>query len=259
MTAPFAEIIHDDCILEIKMQSNEKNTFNFEAFAGFEQLLLKHAKSEKIKALLFTSAQTQFFSNGIEPSLMYGKTEAEVREAVTLILRAAGVYFHFPVPTIALLNGHCMAAGAVFALFSDYRYMVDKGARIGFSEAIVGLNFPSFPTMVLKDLVGVSASRDLLYTGKQLKGPDAKEIGLVDELFSAESLFSEGMKLAKTLSKLTYNSARGMKTALREHYRSTEQHVFASDVECFTRTILSPDGQEGFLSLIEKRRPNFST
>ena len=175
----FAEIYHGDRILEIKMQSNEKNTFDFETFSAFEQLLLKHAKDEKIRVLLFTSAQTQFFSNGIEPTLMYNKSEKEIRDAVTLLIGCASLYFNFPVPTIALINGHCMAAGAVFAIYSDYRYMVDKGGRIGFSEALVGLNFPSAPTMVLRDLVGTNKTRDLLYGGKQLKGHEAKELSLI--------------------------------------------------------------------------------
>ncbi|MDF3819860.1 enoyl-CoA hydratase/isomerase family protein [Leptospira sp. 96542] len=258
MTA-FAEIFHGDRILEIRMQSNEKNTFDFESFVLFEQILKKHAENENLRVLLFTSAQTQFFSNGIEPTLMYGKTEADVRKSVEQLLNTAQTYFHFPVPTIAVINGHCMAAGAVFALFSDYRYMVDKGGRIGFSEAIVGLNFPSIPTMVLQDLVGVRTARDLLFAGKQLKGPEAKEIGLVDELFTAENLYGEAMKFAESLAKLTYNSSRGMKTALREPYRAKMQSLFSVDADLFTKVILSSDGQEGFLSLIEKRRPKFST
>ncbi|TGM37803.1 enoyl-CoA hydratase/isomerase family protein [Leptospira biflexa] len=256
---PFAEIFHGDRILEIKMQSNEKNTFDFEAFVLFQQILNKHANNPNLRVLLFTSAQTQFFSNGIEPTLMYGKTESDVRRSVEQLLRTAQTYFHFPVPTIAVINGHCMAAGAVFALFSDYRYMVDKGGRIGFSEAIVGLNFPSIPTIVLQDLVGVKAARDLLFTGKQIKGPEAKEIGLVDELCNAEDLYPEAMKFAETLSKLTDNSSRGMKTALREPYRAQMESLFALDADLFTKVILSPDGQEGFGSLIEKRRPKFTT
>lgn len=256
---PFAEIFHGDRILEIKMQSNEKNTFDFEAFVLFQEILNKHANNPDLRVLLFTSAQAQFFSNGIEPTLMYGKSEADVRKSVEQLLRTAQTYFHFPVPTIAVINGHCMAAGAVFALFSDYRYMVDKGGRIGFSEAIVGLNFPSIPTVVLQALVGVTATRDLLFTGKQMKGPEAKEIGLVDELFSAEDLFPQALKFAESLSKLTYNSSRGMKSAMREPYRSQMEALFSSDADLFTKVILSPDGQEGFLSLIEQRRPKFLT
>lgn len=256
---PFAEIFHGDRILEIKMQSNEKNTFDFETFVLFQQILNKHASNSNLRVLLFTSAQTQFFSNGIEPTLMYGKSEVDVRKSVEQLLRTAQTYFHFPVPTIAVINGHCMAAGAVFALFSDYRYMVDKGGRIGFSEAIVGLNFPCIPTIILQDLVGLKATRDLLFTGKQIKGPEAKEMGLVDELFSAEDLYPEAMKLAESLSKLTLNSSRGMKTALREPYRAQMESLFQLDADLFTKVILSPDGQEGFLSLIEKRRPKFTT
>ena len=256
---PFLEIYHGDRILEIKMQSNEKNTFDFDTFSAFENLLLKHAKDEKIKVLLFTSAQTQFFSNGIEPTLMYQKSDSEIREAVSLLIRCATLYYNFPVPTIAVINGHCMAAGAVFAIYSDYRYMVDKGGRIGFSEALVGLNFPSAPTMVLRDLVGTTKTRDLLYFGKQLKGPEAKEIGLVDEVLPIESLYPECMKLAESLSKLTYNSARGMKTAQRSYYRPIIDAISPEDVDLFVTTILSRDGQEGFLSLIEKRRPRFIT
>jgi enoyl-CoA hydratase/carnithine racemase len=255
----FLEIFHGDRILEIKMQSNEKNTFDFETFSEIERLLIKHAQNESIRAFLFTSAQSQFFSNGIEPTLMYGKSDSDVRAAVSLLIRCSTLYFNFPVPTIAVINGHCMAAGAVFAIYSDYRYMADKGGRIGFSEALVGLNFPSAPTMILRDLVGSTKTRDLLYGGKQLKGPEAKEIGLVDEVFSAEDLYPASMKLAETLAKLTYNSARGMKTAQRSFYKPIMDAITQEDIDLFLKTIQSKDGQEGFLSLIEKRRPKFET
>ncbi len=254
----FTEIFHSDRILEIRMQSNEKNTFDFQAFSDFKNLLAKHAQSKTLRVLLFTSGTEGYFSNGIEPSLMIGKSHDEVEKAVSLLIGTALDYFLFPVPTISLLSGHTMAAGAVFALFSDFRFMVDKGARIGFSEALVGLNFPSFPTMVLADLVGQKNARDLLYTGKQIKGKEALEIGLIDELVSPETIWTEGKKKADSLATLTFESARGIKTALRDYYRPVIDRVFSSDVANFTQTIQTPNGQEGFRSLIENRRPNFT-
>jgi len=244
--------------LEIQLRSNEKNTFDLATFIEFRELLRKHSQNQTIRVLLFSSGTPGYFSNGIEPRMLYGKTRNEVETAVQEVISCALEYFFFPLPTIALVSGHAVAAGAVFALFSDYRWMVEERARIGFSESLVGLNFPSFPTRILSDLVGARLARDLLYTGRQIKSKEALEIGLVDGLFSEEALFSSGMKEAQKLAKLTRNSSQGIKAGLRQSYRALAQSLYSSDVQDFVNTILSPDGQEGFLSILEGRRPRFS-
>lgn len=245
-------------IVEIRMEFNEKNTFDF---AGLQELIRNLrvlAEREPIRVLVLSSGSDQFFSNGLDPGLFLDQKPARVREGVELLMEASQLYFHFPVPTIARINGHCLAGGAVFAIFSDYRYMVDRSARIGFSEAKIGLNFPSFPARVLTDLVGYRNARDLLYSGDMIKPDQALAIGLVDRICPLANLVRETEGKALELAKLTGNSARGLKTALRDFYEPGLGNLVSNDLEHLVQTIRTEDGQEGFRSIQENRRPSFS-
>lgn len=80
------------------------------------------AESEGDSALVLTG-EGKFFSNGLNlPEL--SKLEAPDKDRFWQELtRAMGRLVVSPVPTVAALNGHAFAAGAVFALACDYRLM----------------------------------------------------------------------------------------------------------------------------------------
>jgi|JI8StandDraft_1071087.scaffolds.fasta_scaffold60791_1 enoyl-CoA hydratase/carnithine racemase len=245
-------------LFEVKMSFNSKNTYDLEGLETIVSTLGKLAENDKLRALVLSSSVDGYFSNGLEPKMFLGASKKEVQEAVVLLMRASQAFYLFPFPTISLIQGHCMAAGAVFAIFSDYRFMVDRGARIGFSEALVGLNFPSFPAKILTELVGFRESRDLLYTGRLIKGDEALKIGLVDYIYPKAELEAECFAFAHKISQLPLGSAKGIKKAMIDPYRIGMKEITQWDTEALVETIMTSNAQEGFQSILEARKPNFN-
>lgn len=246
-------------LIELKMNFNEKNTYDVEGLSSIVNTLQELEKNPKLRAVILSSKQETYFSNGLEPKMFLGATREQVHYAVSLLLKASQAFYFFPFPTVSLIQGHCMAAGAVFAIFSDYRFMIDKGARIGFSEALIALNFPSFPARILAELVGHQLARDLLYTGKLLKGEEAKLNKLVDFTFSKEIIREEALKFAKKLSSLPLGSAKGLKKSLINPKRIGIEKIMEWDTNELVDTILTEDAQEGFRSILESRKPKFNS
>ena len=245
-------------VLELKFKFNELNSLNKDAFLNLGQKIDELSINKPCRVLILTSGVEGFFSNGLDPLMFLDRTEKEIRENFTVVIESAEKLFFLPIPMIVLLNGHCMGAGSVFALYGDYRFMVDKKARIAFPEALVGMTFPAGAAMYLRDIVGMKNARDLLFTGKALKGHEAKEIGLVDEVYTSEEIHSKAMVLALKLAELPPESSSGIKTSLRESYRSVISELKKKDIETAVKIILGKNSQEGFRSILEKRRPKYS-
>lgn len=252
------EIIRHDKVTELKLQTDGRNTLTADSFAEIAGTLAEIKNDNRTKVLVFTSGVKGFFSNGLDPELFIGLSKEQIRENSKLILENAASFFFFPVPTITVISGHCMGAGSVFALCSDYRYMTAKKGRIGFPEALIAMSFPAFGATLLKDLVGRDRARDILYSGTSLKGQQALDAGLVNAVYEPDELYEKSMKAAEKLAKTPRESLTAMKAAFTEPYRRLADEVYEKDLETMTETICSDNTQEGFISIKEGRRPVFS-
>lgn len=246
-------ILEDGKCIEWILDSGPKNTFTQQVLLD----IIERSKNLKTKIekettpyrlLILTSRGEKYFSNGLDPDLFLDKDKPSIEKAIQLLMEASHSYFTLPIPTIAFIEGHCMGAGAVFAILSDYRYMVEGSGRIGFPESSIHLNFPSFPARVLADIVGRNQARDLLYTGKLLKPKEALDIGLVDGLETKDSKGSFH-KIKEHIIKLSYNSANGIKVSLTNYYQFDYQTTAKEDIQNLVKTISSPEGQESFRRL----------
>lgn len=251
------EITAQNRVATIKINHNAANTLTSDSFEGFRDSLKRFENDDDIRTVIFTGNDTGYFSNGFEPALFLDQSY-EYNYKVCQLVNATALYFFFyPKPIIACLNGHAMGAGAVFALFSDWRFMADKSARFGFPEALLGMNFPAFVARYMQDLIGVTKTRDILFAGKSLKGPEAAEINLVDKVFGEAELLPETVKFAERLAKSPLQTLTGMKRARTEPYRALFESLRDADAAELARYMTSPVTQEGLRSIVEKRRPRF--
>ncbi|MEQ9366643.1 MAG: enoyl-CoA hydratase/isomerase family protein [Leptospirales bacterium] len=254
------ETLRENGVLELTLDLNENNLLSLEAFHNIAATVERWSQDERVKVMVLGSAALGFFSNGLDPRNFYARPEADVREFVRASVSVMERIFFFPVPVICAIPGHCMAAGAVMAICCDYRYMLDRSGRIGYPEANIALNFPGFASRRLRDLIGERATRDLLFDAKLLRPADAQKLGLIDEAIFAESPedFARQVRArADKLAKVPIVSLRGIKDGLRRDYVYTMQETAIFDVDELVKTVLTPQAQEGILSLIEGRRPKF--
>ncbi|MDH5655365.1 MAG: enoyl-CoA hydratase/isomerase family protein [Spirochaetia bacterium] len=251
------EEIHPDGVIEIRMNFNPENTFSFENLCEMNDIFLRLAESSNVRVIVLSSASEDYFTAGLDPSLFLGESKKRIREVVEMIFESSSRIFFFPQPVIAAVNGHCMGAGAVIASYCDYRFLADRKLRFGFPEAAIGMNVPSFSVKILTDILGLPSVTDMLYKSKAFKPNEALEAGLVDALVPPENLRKEIFTHAAKLAKLPRESSRGIKEALRKHYKAVYEDVYQFDLENTINTILSENTQEGFLSIKEKRRPRF--
>ncbi|MCG6168115.1 enoyl-CoA hydratase/isomerase family protein [Leptospira sp. FAT2] len=250
--------IKNNHVLELYIETNEVNSLDGEFFKVISAKLEAAAKDPSVKAVILTSKNEKFFSNGFNPEIFVGKTLAEIQDVLRLALDTASKLLFFEKPLICAMNGHSMGLGAVYAIFCDYRIMVEKKGRLGFPESQIGINFPSVAGFMLKETVGITKARDLLYSGKGLKAEEALEIGLIDEVAaSSEDLLVRARKYCDQFKDMAMGSVTGIKIALRDPVRMFAEHNAERDVKLLSEAVFSRNGQEGMKSILERRRPVF--
>lgn len=74
-----------------------------------------------------------------------GMTKPDIHNFLLEVIRLFGRMTAFPMPTVAILNGHAFAGGCMFALSHDYRIMNSKRGFVCMNE--VELGFPLPPGM----------------------------------------------------------------------------------------------------------------
>lgn len=245
-------------ILELYIKTNDANSLGKEFFDKLTATMQEAEKDRTVKAILLSGRNDKFFSNGFNPEIFVGKNMAEIKSVLHDALGACGRVLFSNKPVVCAMNGHSMGVGAVLAVFSDYRILVEKKGRIGFPESLIGINFPSTAGYILKELVGIKAARDILYSGKGFKSDEALAIGLIEDSATPDELIPKARKWCDQFQNMAIESVVGIKVALRDAQRLVADQLEKRDIDLLAEAIFTPNGQEGMKSILERRRPVFT-
>jgi len=102
--------------------------------------------------------------------------------------------FTLPLPTACAIAGHAIAGGNILALTCDYRFAASGNKLIGLNEIKLGVPVPYLADLILRQIVGDRAAKEILYHGKFIALSEAEKIGLVDEIVPQEELEDHAVK-----------------------------------------------------------------
>ncbi|XP_067652043.1 uncharacterized protein [Haliotis asinina] len=176
----------DDNIAILRMRNGE-NRIDRTFVEAFNKALDAVERNPECRALI-TTAEGKFYSNGLNLDFLKSKERIVVSELCRRLLT-------FPVVTVAAINGHAFAGGALLALHQDFRVMRTKRGWISLNEVFI--NAPLGPSMpVIRAKLSGRAAHDLAVLGKRYTAEEAKDYGIVDLTSSQEDLMSSARALA---------------------------------------------------------------
>ena len=199
MSMGIVDLKKEGDIFILTMQSGE-NRLNRTFIEAMNQALDTVEKSSGPAALVTTGGDEKFYSNGLDLAWLAGDGEKERPQFVKSVLKFLGRLMAFPMPTVAAMNGHAFAAGAMLALAHDFRVMrADRGF---FCLPEVDINIPLAPgmTALIKSRLLPNVFRSSILTGVRIGGIEAKELGIVDEAVPAEQVLPQAMARATSMA-----------------------------------------------------------
>jgi enoyl-CoA hydratase len=231
------------------------NALNHEMLLEFRHALEQVRQNPEIRVLLLTGTGRAFIAGAdISEFLKFGPLEARAfaRSAhdIGFLLEA------LEIPVIACVNGFALGGGLEMAMACDFIYAADT-TRLGQPEINLGI-IPGFGgTQRLSRLVGKGVAKEMVLSGRLVDAAEAKTLGLVAQVFPADTFMAECRKVAQALAAKGRVSLRAAKQAIDRGFDLDLKNACLLEVDAFALCFASPDAHEGSRAFLDKRPPKF--
>lgn len=163
-----------------------------------------------------------------------------------------------PKPVIGAINGACAGLGLVQATMFDVRFAAE-GAKFTTAFGRRGLIAEHGVSWMLPRIVGHANAMDILLSARVFLADEAKEIGLVNKVFPAETLLDETMAYATDIAaNVAPASTRVIKRQLTDGWDWDLETSNADTTEKMNFSLRQADFKEGVQSFVDRRPPDFS-
>lgn len=170
--------------------------------------------------------------------------------------RATEALRHCAVPTIAMIEGICMGAGAALSIACDMRYATDDSV-FGIPAAKLGLGYAFDGMKSIVDLVGLSVAKEMFFTARKYTAAEALGVGLVNRVFPRGELEAFTRKIAGEIAANAPMTIRAAKLSINETVKPIAEQKRAAAQAAIDACYASADYREGRTAFAEKRRPVF--
>ncbi|MCW5567772.1 MAG: enoyl-CoA hydratase/isomerase family protein [Dokdonella sp.] len=185
-------------VLALDRAASSVNTFAREVLDELDEIL-ERLSFEPPKGLVIRSAKAAGFIAGadIREFEGYGRS-GRVLDAISHGQRVLDRIARLRCPSVAAIHGHCMGGGTELALACRYRVASrDPSTRIGLPEVKLGI-FPGWGGSArLPYLVGAPKALEFMLSGRTASAENARAMGLVDAVTSAELLVERAKELIR--------------------------------------------------------------
>ncbi len=241
----------------VTMNSPPANWMSRELLLELEDAVNRLKDEKDARAVVIASACEGYFSAGADLTMLKDMGD----EILGMIPRAQAIFNSLEdvsLPTIAAVSGHALGGGLELALACDFRFMARGSGRIGLPEVRLGL-IPSFGgTQRLTSIVGKAKALEMMINGLQLKPDEAKEIGLLTDIFGEAELMEKTMSYARRLARQATLAIGGIKRCVNTGMREGFEGGIAEEARAFRENIDTKDAREGIEAFLAGKRPRFT-
>jgi Delta3-Delta2-enoyl-CoA isomerase len=221
---PTMELKKEGAVYILSLTNGAKaNTFTEDVIFEYISLLDELEATPGNAALLITSPDPKFWSNGINLEWLVTKPAHYFLQFASLLDKFFLRFALLNMPTVGCLTGHTYAAAALLAATLDFRVMrADRGF---FCYPEIDINIPFSPIMqqILKLLPDQQALTELVLTGRRVGGEEALKMKIISAIYSEDTLFPKALEMAQFLSLKDRKTYTKIKRGMRSNLVSLQQ------------------------------------
>jgi len=222
------------------------------------EVISDFAADPAIKVVIMRGAGRRAFISGADIT-SFSKTRSDpetAKKAAEAPAKLRRMMLDLEKPLIAMIYGYCLGGGMGMALNADLRF-ASSDSQFGIPAAHRGVAYAPDGLKQLRDVVGPSSAKDIMFSARRLKAEEALRIGLINRIVDAEELEADTVAYAEVLAANAPLSIRASKyfidqLGLEEKDRD-EDRMNRMQAEAAA----SEDFKEATRSFLEKRRPVF--
>lgn len=159
-----------------------------------------------------------------------------------------------PVPTLAMIQGHCIGGSFELASAFDMR-IASSETLFGIPPARLGLVYPYPGIMRIARIVGEPFARELFFTGSLYDASVMQRHNFINIVTDKTELRKVTMTIAATISGNSPTALSGIKKIFTGLYDDSKKDLFQKLVD---ESLSGKDFAEGRKAFTEKRKPDYS-
>jgi enoyl-CoA hydratase/carnithine racemase len=246
----------DNVVATLVLNHPPVNALTPPILTQLEALFDGMAKDDRVKVIVLTGTGRVFIAGA---DIKVIAAIASSQEGNEMALRGQAVLNKIEScdkPVIAAINGTCLGGGLELALCCHIR-LAAEGARLGQPEINLGI-IPGFGgTQRLTRLLGSSKALELILTGDVISASEAKALGLVSQVISADDLQRQVQGLARRIASKGQLAVRAALRSVRGSLDLGLREGLVREAQLFGDLCDSEDKREGVGAFLEKRQPQF--
>jgi enoyl-CoA hydratase len=232
-----------------------RNAMTFPMYEGLHDVCDRLDADAAVRVVILRGAGDKAFVSGTDIRQFQAfKTKDDALTYEARISRVLNRIAALRKPTIAMIQGDAVGGGMFMSLACDLRLAAEH-ARFGAPIARTLGNFAAPASLaLLVATVGAIRAREMVLTARLIQAPEAKSLGLVDEVHPLAALEPRARELAATIAGHAPLTMAAVKEATRRYIAG----VAPKDLEdLILSCYLSEDFHEGVNAFLEKRKPNW--
>ena len=249
----FRNIIYekDDEVAKITINRPPFNILNVETLREIAKALEDVERDDGIKVLVITGAGEKAFSAGVEIKDHFPE---KIEETLEAFHRVFHLLAETNKPTIAAVRGFAYGGGCELASVCDI-VLASEDAQFGQQEVKVGA-IPTVATVLLPRIIGRKKALEIILTGDTLEATEAKQIGLVNEVFPVAELEKAVNELVEKFKRKSSVVLKLIRMAVYQGLNKEFKEALDGVTDIYlNRLIKTDDAVEGLKAFLEKRKP----
>ena len=232
------------------------NAINIDVIKELSSVFEKYEKSHNVRSLILTGTGDKAFIAGADIKAMSKMSASEAYEFSKLGNDLTLLMENYSKPIICAVNGYALGGGCEISMACHIRIASDN-ALFGQPESGLGL-IPGFGgTQRLPRIVGLSNAYEILLAGISISAEKAKNIGLISEVFKADSLLDNAIKIAKKINLKSPYSSNLIIQLVNEGISLNIEDALNLESKYFEKVFNHENKDIGISSFIERKNPDF--
>ncbi len=207
------------------------------------------ALSGPARAILLR-ADGSYFSGGANVRMFHGTTATEARTWFRRMIPVVQQLEDAPIPTVAAVQGLCLAGGLELALACDL-IIAAEGTKLGQTEASIGTSTLLGGAQRLAQRAGVARARSICFSAAMYDAAKFADWGIVDQVVPADQFDEHVLKFARNLAEGPTRAHAAAKALIRitaaSGVRAADAFLLDHVVDLFD----TRDMQSGVAALME--------
>jgi enoyl-CoA hydratase len=249
-------------IAVITLNDPPANTYSYEMMQQLDHAILAARMDDSVQVVVITGNGEKFFCAGADIQMLASVTPTFKYYFCLHANETLSRLEQTPKLVIAAINGHCVGGGLEVALAADLRIARKGNGKLGLPEVSLGVLPGTGGTQRLLRIVGKSKAIELMVTGQLFDFERGLELGLLNQVFDAETgeQFREKvMDYARqftTPNKAAHAVGR-IKRSVQTGAEISFEAALALERELQQQLFQSEDAKEGIDAYVNKRKAEF--